>query len=158
MHHDAPTSRCMGNAICRGIPIIIKFRRLIMIVYAIPYFFSRHSFLLCLKVVPIEYFQLQTGQISSITILYSVLLIVISVYHQMVYANSEKLYECSPPILSLLKGLLLSIICRDLLIVIAHTQSQPHLPQKEYHRSASIADKWQSDAGIGNGVCHYCNI
>ena len=62
-----------------------------MIVYAIPYFFSRHSFPLCLKVVPIEYFQLQTGQISSITILYSVLLIVISVYYQMVYDNSEKL-------------------------------------------------------------------
>ena len=41
--------------------------------------------------MPIEHFQLQTGQISSITILYSVLLIVISVYYQMVYANSEKL-------------------------------------------------------------------
>ena len=72
-----------------------------MIVYAIPYFFSRHSFPLCLKVVPIEYFQLQTGQISSITILYSVLLIVISVYYQMVYANSEKLLLYLLGILSL---------------------------------------------------------
>lgn len=42
--------------------------------------------------MPIEHFQLQTGQISSITILYSVLLIVISVYYQMVYANSERLF------------------------------------------------------------------
>ena len=41
LHHDAATSGCMGNAIYCGIPVIIKFRRLIMIVYVIPYFFFK---------------------------------------------------------------------------------------------------------------------